>query len=305
MGKSPRKGQDNGRDKGQDAGEEKEKGKRGGAVIRLRLPTAPPSKAVKHAEQPAEKPSDKPIRLKLKLSKSADEVPPAAVKETRITPKLTLSLRRPAAEPVPPANVPKKRGRKPGSKLKKSASAESTSDVLVLRRGFESAPASAKGNLAGSAGSMQAIAPKVASVPVYSDEDRITRQAINEVIQEKVAGLQGHVGLWDKPVCSPTELINVLWPFYEQLAVTEITSSALYRAAGHPAPVARQRTPEEECRALAQRFDELCLADRQRHPRSTELVVLEHRLCLEEEKFLYAKLKSEYYTHYSSIGGSR
>ncbi len=38
----------------------------------------------------------------------------------------------------------------------------------------------------------------------------------------------------------------------------------------------------------------------------TELVVLEYRLCLEEEKFLYTKLKNEYYSmHNPNANGNR
>lgn len=36
-----------------------------------------------------------------------------------------------------------------------------------------------------------------------------------------------------------------------------------------------------------------------------ELVVLEHRLCLEEEKFLYSKMKNEYYTKFANMGAGR
>lgn len=138
-------------------------------------------------------------------------------------------------------------------------------------------------------------------MPVYNEEDRIQRQLINEVIQDRVAKLQPHRELWNQPVQSNEELCKLLWPFYEELAVTDITHSIAYRQA-MAAPSSDPAKQQEDFEGLTRRFNDLCLADRTKTKR-TELLVLEHRLCLEEEKFLYTKLKNDYYANYANMGG--
>jgi len=282
--------------------------RKGPSVIKLKVPEAKPAFVEER----------RPVKLTLKLSKSAEEFEAqqkaealAAASATRITPKLTLSLRRPSVEvksaTAVEVKVPKKRGRKAKGFLG-SASVDSTSSDRTgkTKKVTESAPVSLNGSKSslGSASATSLLQANKPQVPVYSEEDRLHRQIISEMVQQRVSRLQGHRVLWDAPVESVSSLITSLWPFYEQLAVTEVTHSGLYRQAAMTRPVEEVSPTERqtvEYEALMKRFNDLTMAERERNSK-TELVVLEYRLCLEEEKFLYTKLKNEYYTKYSSMG---
>lgn len=275
--------------------------RKGPAVIKLKMP------------EPELK---KPLKLTLKLSKSSSEEGEVEKKPaestTRITPKLTLSLRRPSVDTtttrIVEENVPKKRGRKPKS-LSTSASVESVGSERSgpARRLPESAPVSLSGSKSSAAGSSAAsLSTLKPAVPVYSEEDRLQRQIISEMVQDRVTRMQSHRAQWDEPPDSVDSLIASLWPFYEQLSIIEVTHSGLYRQAGMPKPEeplpATERQSQEYDEVL-KRFNDLIMTDKTRC-RPTELIVLEHRLCLEEEKFLYTKMKNEYYSKYASHGSS-
>lgn len=142
---------------------------------------------------------------------------------------------------------------------------------------------------------------------MYSEEDRLQRQIISEMVQERVYKLQGHRALWDVPPESVDSLISALWPFYEQLSLIDVTHSGLYRQAGMPKadePVPASVRQAQEYEETLRRFNDLVMAEKSK-PRPTELIVLEHRLCLEEEKFLYTKMKNEYYSKYANHGATR
>lgn len=292
MGRSPKKNEA-AKTPSVNGGDEKPKSKRasprkGPSVIKLKVPEARPVESVPSTDD------RRPLKLTLKISKSADQVEEPKPQETRITPKLTLSLRRPSVETV--AEVPKKRGRKP-------TLSKSTDSTLLPTKAALSAPVSLAGSKSSSANASAGTLPVVKpAVPVYSEEDRLQRQIIHECLQEKVSRLSSHHTQWNRPVVSSEDLIASLWPFYEQLAVGEATQSLTYRQAGQ-----KQADPkigekhQSEYEALIKRFNDVCTTENTR-PKMTELVLLEHRLCLEEEKFLYTKLKNDYYTNYANMG---
>lgn len=118
-----------------------------------------------------------------------------------------------------------------------------------------------------------------------TEDERRSRLAVREWLQQQVQEML-QVD-WNSPFSSPTEAIRRLYPFY----VLPITKENLEDSrAAAPAPSSKAL---EELDELQKRFSEDLLKERLLSV-PTELVVLEQRLCLEEERFLYIKLKNEY-----------
>lgn len=156
MSKSPKKDHPE-----QDAGQGKRTSPRKpAAVIKLKVP-----------ERPKTEQQHKPLKLTLKLSKSSsNEETTQAQPETKITPKLTLSLRRPQAPEVNKEDeildvvAPLDNSRKRGRKLKSEY--DLVTKPIMLKKGkAESAPTSlaASRSLAGSTSS---VASRQANPPI-------------------------------------------------------------------------------------------------------------------------------------------
>lgn len=141
-----------------------------------------------------------------------------------------------------------------------------------------------------------ALSSLTSMTPVEREEERMLRQCLAETLNT----------LWPmvtKPrlaeSCNTWKAVSDrVLPYWLMLAPID---SALNH---HPTPktigvietdMAAEklaRINDELCK-LQSRFALSCMNERNKEI-STELLVLEQRLCLEEEKFLYAKLKSEY-----------
>lgn len=279
MGKSPRKVEDSKPVKDDGKGKEKRstpKKAPAASVIKLKMP-----EKADQTEIADNKSQIKPLKLTLKLSKPALEV--AEPTTTKITPKLTLSLRKPlasstvtdssATQSTIPAAVQteaqRKRGRKPKSLLSAAStdSASGNSSEHHSRKAIDSAPvslATSKSSLSSSHASLPSVTQ--ANKPpttVYSEEDRLQRQIIGEILHDKVSKLNSHHQLWKQPVNSPDSLIKALWPFYEQLAVTEISNSLVFRQADvriedNQTVADRQNTEYASC---LKKLQDLCFAE--------------------------------------------
>ncbi|PJF19228.1 hypothetical protein PSACC_00964 [Paramicrosporidium saccamoebae] len=138
-----------------------------------------------------------------------------------------------------------------------------------------------------------ALSSLTTMTPGEREEERILRQSISETFGT----------LWPmvtRPDASKTftsweDVPEKLVPYWLMLSPID---SALH------APTLKSQTLEveqsdrstrlvEEVTKLRSRYEQVTIKERNKEI-ATELLVLEQRLCLEEEKFLYAKLKSEY-----------
>ncbi len=228
------------------------------AVIKLKVP-----------EIQKESMPPKPLKLTLKFNRPAE----VEKETTKITPKLTLSLRKPSIseskddiiDVVDDEKLPKKRGRKPG--LKKASSFESTTqEKPKAKRPAESAPpslAASKSSIASSSATSLPAAPTIKPISsAYSEEDRIQRQVIGEILQGRITKIQAHRPLWNQPM-SKNDLVDALYPFYEQLSVAEPTHFQIYRQASiaaDPNEIAERQKSEAD--ALFDRFNALTLREK-------------------------------------------
>lgn len=240
------------------------------AIIKLKMPDSGDKEKAVAVQAP--------IKLTLKIGRASTEVPVVEPVKTRVTPKLTLSIRKPPPEHLATVEeeivdvgthsglVPKKRGRKKGFKFSKSLESTSTDETVKVKKAKQASAASASAPTSLKA-SMEALprpaAPKVPiqPTPKYSEEDRQVRLVVGEVIQQKVALAAGHRQMWMKPGAKAGEVVKALWPFYELLAVTEINPSLLYKQGGL-AVDDNSCKHSEEFNALVSRFDSLTLAQK-------------------------------------------
>lgn len=161
-----------------------------------------------------------------------------------------------------------------------------------------------------------ALSSLTTMTPMEREEERLTRQCLGETfgalwplvtrpepskIYPTLAELESRImayWLMLAPVDSAFNAPSLKPPAPAAAAATATTAATLASPGeGSEAPVAAP--PDREARALEEagrlhsRFRAFVINCRNKTIPS-ELLVLEQRLCLEEEKFLYAKLKSEY-----------
>lgn len=145
-----------------------------------------------------------------------------------------------------------------------------------------------------------ALSSFVALSPGEREEERIFRQCLADTFGN----------LWpmvinpdlEETFSSWKDVQNKIVPYWLALAPIDSTynNSALRTASN--AVAATEQDPQEklvrlttEVEKLHLRYQDSVMKEKNKDI-SSELLVLEQRLCLEEEKFLYAKLKSEYNT---------
>jgi hypothetical protein len=277
-------------DKAKTPTKEKKKGgaENGASIIKLKAPSATTTHESKSAalnEGAGGEAAQKvpPIKLTLKLGP-----PPVAApvtekpKGTQVTTKLTLSIRRPSVDQskgeevdiVGPlaseVKLPKKRGRKKGSKSSKSVESVGNEDAAGKaekkpRKTIQSAPvslASSTDSLRFSKSqSLSNVSIPVVQKPVFSEEDRQIRQVITDLLQQKIAQLHAHRGLWNVPPPSADALIHSLWPFYEELGLTEVSQSTIFKQAGLDRRL-QGEAQAAQFEALRSQFSNMLLADK-------------------------------------------
>lgn len=130
--------------------------------------------------------------------------------------------------------------------------------------------------------------------PLEREEERIWRQSLVDTLGS----------LW-QAVAKPdverraemaSDIVEAAIPYWMMLAPVDSALNApslRTPTAGAGEADSREKRIAEEYERLKGRLAAFALADRNREI-SSELLVLEQKLCLEEEKFLFAKLKSEY-----------
>lgn len=271
---------------------EKKKGdaENGASIIKLKAPTTATThesnKSATLNEGTNTEATQKvpPIKLTLKLGPPPAAAPVAEKpKGTQVTTKLTLSIRRPSVDQskgeevdiVGPlaseVKVPKKRGRKKGSKSSKSVESVGEEEAAGKaekkpRKPIQSAPvslASSTDSLRFSSKSQSASSVSVPAVqkPVFSEEDRQIRQVITDLLQQKIALLHAHRGLWNAPPPSADALIHSLWPFYEELGLTEVSQSTIFKLAGLDRRL-QGDAQAAQYEALRSQFSNILLADK-------------------------------------------
>lgn len=140
------------------------------------------------------------------------------------------------------------------------------------------------------------VSHQVNAPPAERDEDRILKNLLTESFQARMHRLSTDLASWRRPFADTNDAANRLWPFWELLAPAELTNNPAYRLAG----VKVGENPQEchirqrrEYAGLVDKFVDVLVKERSKRI-PAELQLLEQKLCLEEEKFLCAKLRSEY-----------
>ena len=138
-----------------------------------------------------------------------------------------------------------------------------------------------------------ALTPFSSMTPSEREEERIWRQTLAETL-----GALWHpvakMPLVSRSISSTEDIVSGALPYWLMLAPIDSAMNAPTLKT-YTESVDRETRISEEYSKLCSRFEEFALRDKNRDI-STELLVLEQKLCLEEEKFLFAKLKSEYNT---------
>jgi hypothetical protein len=169
-------------------------------------------------------------------------------------------------------------------KLEKSLSSDYV-DILGSRRELSSMPAS----LSSSTSSM----PSAASFVMNPNENEFVQKSKNTL---NVA-LQQDQGMIYAPSFAPfagfSDAVERLLPYHLALNAGQYDSDATLKRA-EPAHL------EYSFSALLARFKSAIHAQHSK-PVCTELLLLEQRLCLEEEKFLLQKMKSDYNARYMAL----
>ena len=138
-----------------------------------------------------------------------------------------------------------------------------------------------------------ALTPFSSMTPSEREEERIWRQTLAETLGALWLPV-AKMPLVDRSISSTEDIVSGALPYWLMLAPIDSAMNAPTLKT-YTESVDRETRINEEYLKLRSRFEDFVLRDKNRDI-STELLVLEQKLCLEEEKFLFAKLKSEYNT---------
>lgn len=160
--------------------------------------------------------------------------------------------------------------------------------------------------------------PVIATIPVLSnkfrtpsrvqipppaaerEEDRLIRSLLNDATLQKLQKLADSGSRFNQSWDNAASAKEWLWTVTETMAHGEASSLPAYRSALHLKINAdHAATADREFNAVKDRFEQIIQKERCSTVPS-ELRVLEQRLCLEEEKFLHAKLKVEYTARFTA-----
>lgn len=137
----------------------------------------------------------------------------------------------------------------------------------------------------------------LSSISTLNMAEREEERQLRQCLGETLGSLWSMVTKPDvtKAFESWEEVSEKTLPFWLMLAPVDSLGKppSLRPAAPEQDALARSDRLAEDINKLKGRFNDFVLAEKNKEI-ATELLVLEQRLCLEEEKFLYAKLKSEY-----------
>jgi len=222
--------------------------------------------------------------------KEHDDLPTAA-------PMLRIKLKLPPAPSLPTSPVPLKENTTTLTKEKRARTKERNEKDKENQKHIRD---EAK-KMIEKASMIPALNPNTFLIPNYSrtyEEDRLLRVAFQECFGSWWSPLVSKKLFLTPPECLE-DLENGILSYWLMLGPSLAPSNT--------DPTDRQRRLDRlqnSTESLLSRYNQSKL-DEQMKEIAMELRVLEQRLCLEEEKFLYAKLKNEYNRRLDELSGSR